>query len=161
MWIFVACGATPILESVFHGAGLCPRFQRFVAISANNSQMRAGERESRGVVLCQGKSSGPKTLHVVAVLAAVLVRSCDELAFVNIRMTGRALHVLNCKYCINALRYVALCAGNRGVLPFQRIFGFRVLLHIESSCPKTVYRMTEGTIGAKSALSELSPMRIG
>lgn len=159
--ILVAGSAAPILKSVLYSARLCSGFLDFMTIRANNRNMRAGQRKSRGIVLRQSEQRRPEALHVVAILAAIFMWRRGELAFMNIRVASGTLHILDGKNCVCALRYVTLRAGDCCVLSFERIFCIRMLLHPECGRFEAIDGMAVGAFRAEAALGKLPVMWIG
>ena len=159
--ILVAGSAASILKSVFYSVGLGSGFLDFMTIRANDRNMRACEGKSGGIVLGQSEQRRPEALHVVAILATILMWWRGELAFVNIRMASGTLHILNGKYRVGSLRNMALHAGDRCMLPFERIFCIRMLLHSECGRLEAVDSMTIRTFRAEAARGKLPVMWIG
>lgn len=159
--ILVTGSAASILKAVFYSAQLCSGFLNFMTIRANDRNMRAGQRKSRGIVLRQSEQRRPEALHVVAILAAIFMWRRGELAFVNIRVASGTLHILDGKNCVGASRYVTLRAGDCSVLSFKRILCLRMLLHTECGRFEAVDRMAVGAFRAEAALGKLPVMWIG
>ena len=141
MWICVttlACQALPvILRSWF-------RFEirrHLVAVDAWNRHVTSAQTKRKFVVSAQAECRGQKPLQVVAILTAVEVWNGGKLPGMFVGVTIRAVTKVQCVDRGFALRNMALCALQRGMLALQRVGGRRVLVQSEGRGLESVGRV--------------------
>lgn len=150
-----------ICEVVRDGRGGAAFALGLVTIDACHRRVAACQRETGGVVLCQGEFCGPEPLNGMAVLASVVVWRSGKLSLVNVRMAGNAVSVADFEDGLNAFGNVTLVAGYVRMLPFQGILGGGVLLDCESGRLEAFDGVTRGALAAIGSCLELASMRIG
>src|SRR5215470_13533459 len=119
--------------------------------------MSAGQFELRVLVLSQRECGGPVSLQIVALIAAIFVWRACELAVVLVLVAVRtALEIDNLEDRSLALGNVAATALNLGVAIDERVFRFRMGLHIEQRRLPILHVVTGRTLDPFRTLCELS-----
>lgn len=119
--ILVASGAGAVFEMERKNSVGAPAGAGFVAIGAGNSDMRACQWESSGLVFCDGESSAMEIDDGVAGLATIVVGRGGELIVVSVFVAisaGREFHFINGVF---ARGNVALGAFHLNMFALERI----------------------------------------
>lgn len=82
----VTCCTSAVVEAVLHRAWRKDRGIWFVAFDAGRRCVCPAQREARLLMIDQSNSHGMKSLHRVAVFAAILVRRSSELSLVRVHV---------------------------------------------------------------------------
>lgn len=115
--VSVAGGATQKLEMVESAAAA---FRRIVTVDARHRNVTTGQHEARLLMPGEIKSGGVKRGLVVALFAAIEVRSARELVAVYVLVAGDATGHFDFEYGGAAGRHMALRASHFSVLRPQR-----------------------------------------
>lgn len=119
--IFVASGAVAIFEMERKNFIGAPSGAGSVAIGAGNSDVRTCQRESSGLVFCDGEGSAMEIDDSVAGFATIVVGRGGELIVVSIFVAitaGREFYFINGVF---ACGNVALGAFHLNMFAFERI----------------------------------------
>jgi hypothetical protein len=102
-----------------------------VAIAAWNRHVTSSQRKGGLAMSSKTKCGREKSLQIVAIFAAVEVWSGGKLPSMFVGVTIRAVAELHCIDRLFAMRNMALCALDGGMLSLQRIGGCRVFFQSE------------------------------
>jgi len=141
VWICVTTLASQVLPVVLRGWFWFEIRRLLVAVDARNSHVTSAQTKRKFVVSAQAECRGQKPLQVVALFAAVEVRGGGELPGMFVVVTIRAVTKVQCVDRGFALRNMALCALQRGMLALQRVGGRRVLVQSEGRGLEAVGRV--------------------
>lgn len=161
MRIVVTGGAGEVLKVKESGLFRVGReFHRLVAFRAGYGEVRAGEQESRLLVLRQPERRGPISIQSVALLAPVQVGSGGELPLVFILMAIETALELDLVERFLAVRNVALCALQAGMFPLQGVGSGCMLLQAKGARLETLHGVAGTALASIGALGELALMLI-
>src|ERR1700690_1635728 len=131
MWICVTTLASQALPVVLRSWFRFEIRRLLVAVDTRNSHVTSAQTKESFVVPAQAECRWQKPLQVVAIFATVEVWGGGELPGMFVGVTIRAVTKLHRIDSGFALRNMALCALQRGMLALQRIGGRRVLFQSE------------------------------
>lgn len=134
-----------------------------MAFRAQHSQVCPRQRKPRVLVLTERKPRWLEALDVVAGFAPILMWRPCELSLVDVHVTVFTLRLLDFEKRILALRSlhnVTLFAGHFRMVPFQRVFCFRVFLDGERRRSESLHRVALRTFPAARAAEKLPLMRV-
>jgi hypothetical protein len=157
--IGVAGGAGKVLP-VIHRSRLGLESSQGMAIAAGHCHMAAGEGKARFLVAGQAECRRHQSLHRVAIVAAIEVRSAPKLPGMFIAMAISTAGELHLEHGVGAPGNVALGTAHRGVLALERIRGGRVFPQAESGRLEAFDGVAGCALTPINALGELSTMRI-
>ena len=158
--IGVAGGAGKVLPVIHRRRLRLESRGRGMAIAAGDCHMAAGERKAGFTVPGQAECRRHQSLHRVAIVAAIKVRSSPKLPGMLVAMAIGTSLELHLEHGVGALGNVALGTLDRGMFAFERIRGRRVFPQPESGRPEAFDGVTGCALAPIDALGELSTMRI-
>jgi hypothetical protein len=131
MWICVTTLASQALPVVLRSWFRFEIRRLLVAVDARNSHVTSAQTKASFLVLAQAECRRQEPLQVVAIFATVEVWGTGKLPGMIVGVTIRAVAKLHRIDGGFALRNMALCALQRGMLALQRVGGRRVLFRPE------------------------------
>lgn len=132
MRVLMAHGARAVVEAVDHRVFGLGSGTLLMAVTAGGRDMAASERETRLLVLRQGEGRGMVTLQIVALFAAIQVRSSGELTLMLVLMTIHAFSEFDLEERVLSFGKVTAFAFHLGVLALKRVSALSVLLDPEA-----------------------------
>lgn len=158
--IIVANAAGAVLKAIDNSVFSLGRGPLLMAVAAGSRHVSTGELKARVLVPRQGERGGPIALQVMALIAAIEVRSAYELRLVLVFVTVHALGKFQAVDRVLSLGNVTLPALQCGMFEFERIGRLGVILHGVLGRLETLHRVAGAAFAALSPPGKLSTVDV-